>query len=174
MNERRTPLAKVTIVSGGQSGADRSALDFAIAHALPHDGWCPRGRRAEDGPIDLQYLLRETESARYDKRTRMNIEDTDGTVVFTVAEKATGGTGLTVRLAQQLDKPLLHLAKSQHPAIGTAEAIRADADQLNQFIVEHDIGRLNVAGPRASQEPTVANYVWSVLAAALASGEGVA
>ena len=135
---------------------------------MPHDGWCPRGRRAEDGPIDERYQLRETESAKYDKRTRRNVQDSDGTVVFTIAEEATGGTGLTVRLAHAEGKPLLHLAQQRHQKPGTAAAIKADAERLKEFVIEYDIGRLNVAGPRASQEPTVASYVWSVLAAALA------
>ncbi|WP_425395783.1 putative molybdenum carrier protein [Aeoliella sp.] len=161
-------MSVVTLVSGGQTGADRAALDFAIEHFLPHEGWCPRGRRAEDGAIDERYQLRETSSRSYHVRTRQNVEDTDATVVFTIAQEASGGTGLTIRLAQERDKPLLHLARDAHARPGTAEAIRQDAEKLNTFITEHNARRLNVAGPRASQEPTVANYVWSVLAAALA------
>jgi hypothetical protein len=158
----------VTIVSGGQTGADRAALDFAVEHGLPHDGWCPRGRRAEDGVIDERYQLRETESARYDARTRRNVQDSDATVVFTIARHAKGGTKLTVRLADEETKPLLHLARDAHPRAGSATAVRADADRLNEFIDTNEVGRLNIAGPRASQEPLVASYVWSVLAAALA------
>lgn len=161
-------MSVVTLVSGGQTGADRAALDFAIEHYLPHEGWCPRGRRAEDGAIDERYQLRETSSRSYHVRTRQNVEDTDATVVFTIAQEASGGTGLTIRLAQERDKPLLHLARDAHSRPGTAEAIRQDAEKLNAFITGHNARRLNVAGPRASQEPTVANYVWSVLAAALA------
>lgn len=169
MSSRPAPLASVTIVSGGQTGADRSALDFAIEHNIAHGGWCPRGRRAEDGTIEERYDLQETESAKYDKRTKLNVRDSDATVVFTIAEEATGGTALTIRLANQEGKPILHLAQSAQRRAGTAEAIRADADRLNEFIAGHDVQRLNVAGPRASQEPLVASYVWSVMAAALAS-----
>nr|WP_261360650.1 putative molybdenum carrier protein [Aeoliella straminimaris] len=161
-------MSVVTIVSGGQTGADRAALDFAIEHYLPHAGWCPRGRRAEDGAIDERYQLRETSSGSYHVRTRQNVEDTDGTLVFSIAEQPSGGTALTIRLAHEVAKPLLHLAREAHSCPGTAEAIRHDAGELNAFIVEHNVRRLNVAGPRASQEPTVASYVWSVLAAALA------
>jgi hypothetical protein len=167
VSERPTPLSKVSLVSGGQTGADRAALDFAIEHGLAYDGWCPRGRRAEDGPIDQRYQLRETESAKYDQRTRLNVQDSDATVVFTIAQQASGGTGLTIRLAKQEGKPLLHLARSFHARAGTADSVRADAVRLNAFIKEHEVGRLNVAGPRASQEPTVASYVWSVFAAAI-------
>ncbi len=167
MNERQAALSRVTIVSGGQTGADRAALDFAIEHDLPHGGWCPRGRRAEDGTIDERYHLRESDSFKYDKRTKRNVQDSDATVVFTIATEASGGTGLTIRLAEQEGKPLLHLAQAAHQRPGTAEAVREDAQRLNKFIVAHGVGRLNVAGPRASQEPNVASYVWSVLATAL-------
>ena len=167
MSHRDSPLAVVTLVSGGQTGADRAALDFALEYGLPHDGWCPRGRRAEDGPLDLMYRLQETESANYEVRTRLNIEETNGTVVFSSNQQTTGGTALTIRLAKEHDKPLLHLARDAHPLFGSAEAIRADAQQLCEFIATHQIRRLNVAGPRASQEPAIANYVWSVLSTAL-------
>lgn len=169
MSLRDAPIAVVTIVSGGQTGADRAALDFAIENYLPHGGWCPRGRRAEDGAIDEQYQLEETESANYLVRTQRNVEDSDATVVFTIARKATGGTGLTLRLASEAGRPLLHLTRDAHANPTTAAAVRADAERLNAFIAEHNVRRLNVAGPRASQEPLVAGYVWSVLSAALAA-----
>lgn len=167
MSDRDSPLSVITYISGGQTGADRAALDFAIEHGLPHGGWCPRGRRAEDGPIDMRYELEENDSFNYEVRTRQNIEDSDGTVVFSISHQTTGGTALTMRFARELEKPLLHLARDAHPLFGTAEAIRADAGSLCDFISTHQIRRLNVAGPRASQEPTVATYVWSVLAVAL-------
>lgn len=169
MSLRDSPISLVTIVSGGQTGADRAALDFAIENYLPHGGWCPRGRRAEDGAIDEQYQLEETDSPSYQVRTQRNVEDSDATVVFTIAKRVTGGTGLTLRLAKQADRPLLHLARDAHPKATSAAAIRDDAERLNEFIAEHHIRRLNVAGPRASQEPLVASYVWSVLSAALAA-----
>ncbi|QDU58785.1 putative molybdenum carrier protein [Aeoliella mucimassa] len=169
MTHRDSPLAVVTIVSGGQTGADRAALDFAIEHRLPHDGWCPRGRRAEDGPLDLRYQLRETASTNYEVRTRQNVEDSDGTAVFSIAPRPSGGTALTLRFARESQRPLLHLARNAHPLFGTADAIRTDAERLCEFLVEHQIRRLNIAGPRGSQEPTIGTYVWSVLASALAS-----
>ena len=72
------------IVSGGQTGADRAALDIAIRHGITHGGWCPKGRRAEDGPISCQYALTETPSEQYIQRTEWNVRDSDGTVVFTL------------------------------------------------------------------------------------------
>lgn len=169
MSDLESPLAVITIVSGGQTGADRAALDFAIDHYLPHGGWCPRGRRAEDGTIDERYQLSETASASYHVRTRQNVQDTDATVIFTLAEKPTGGTALTKRLALEEDKPLLHLARAGHARAGSATATRSDAVALNEFVAAHNVRRLNIAGPRASQEPAIAAYVWSVLAAALAA-----
>lgn len=69
------------IISGGQTSADRAALDFAIKHAIPYGGWCPKGRRAEDGPIDAKYQLQESPSSNYTKRTKRNARDSDGTVI---------------------------------------------------------------------------------------------
>ncbi|MEM9660625.1 MAG: putative molybdenum carrier protein, partial [Planctomycetota bacterium] len=101
------PLARrITIVSGGQTGADRAALDFAIAADLPHGGWCPRGRRAEDGPIADKYRLRETPSDSYRQRTEWNVRDSDATAIFTLECEMRGGTKLTAEIAARLDKPL--------------------------------------------------------------------
>lgn len=102
------------IISGGQSGADRAALDFAIERGIPHGGWCPRGRKAEDGPIDPRYRLRETPSTGYAQRTLWNVRDSDGTVIFTIADRLKGGSRQTAALARKHCKPCLHLA-SQRP-----------------------------------------------------------
>lgn len=104
------------IVSGGQTGADRAALDWAIQNGIRHGGWCPKQRRSEDGPIEPKYQLKETPSTEYDQRTEWNARDSDGTVVFSVGETLTGGSKLTVEFAQKHGKPVLHLSRNGGPA----------------------------------------------------------
>ena len=98
------------IISGGQTGADRAALDFAIEHGLPHGGWCPKGRRAEDATIPSQYQLKETPSKNYSHRTEWNVRDSDGTVIFTIKATLTGGSRKTAEFAENHCKPCLHLS----------------------------------------------------------------
>lgn len=164
------PLAQLTIVSGGQTGVDRAALDFAIAHAIAHEGWCPRDRRAEDGPLAKRYVLKETPSHRYTERTAWNVRDSDATVVFSIAPDLKGGTAYTVQEALAQQKPVLHLARDATPLGATAGGIRESAERLHAFLQTHHVARLNVAGPRATQEPDGASFVWAVLSSALASG----
>src|SRR5215510_967319 len=99
------------LVSGGQTGADRAALDWAIAWQIPHGGWCPLGRLAEDGPIAAKYQLKETPTADYAERTLWNVRDSDGTVILTIAKELTGGSQATAHFARQLRKPCLHLSR---------------------------------------------------------------
>ena len=88
------------IVSGGQSGVDRAALDVARELGYPTGGWCPKGRRAEDGPIDDGYPLIETPSDRYVQRTRWNVRDSDGTLIL-LRGAAEGGTRITIEFAHK-------------------------------------------------------------------------
>jgi len=155
---------QLTIISGGQTGADRAALDFAIEHGLAHNGWCPRERRAEDGPLHARYQSRETTSKKYDQRTKWNVRDSDATLVFSIARQTQGGTALTIELAERAGRPCLHLAREDFAA---DDGIAQAAATLQKFLDEHDVSRLNVAGPRASQEPEVAAFVNRVLQAAL-------
>jgi hypothetical protein len=152
---RRMSFGGVKIVSGGQTGADRAALDFALAQGLPHGGWCPKGRLAEDGPLAPRYQLTETPSADYDQRTEWNVRDSDGTVVFSLAAELTGGCRTTAELAQQLRKPLLHLSQQGGPS--------SPERALLDFVRAHRIQVLNVAGPRASLEPAVGAFVTQTL-----------
>jgi hypothetical protein len=132
------------IVSGGQTGVDRAALDVALALGLPCGGWCPRGRRAEDGPIDERYPLRETPSPDYPQRTEWNVRDSDGTLVLTRG-RPSGGTALTLALARRLDRPCLVLDLASDP----------DPDHVKRWVEAEGIRTLNVAGPRESQHPGI-------------------
>jgi len=132
------------VVSGGQTGVDRAALDAARGVGLPCGGWCPRGRRAEDGAIDAGYPLEETPSEDYAERTRWNVRDSDGTLVLTRG-RPSGGTALTVTLARRAGRPLLVLDLAGRP----------ERDAVERWVREHDVGILNVAGPRESQQPGI-------------------
>jgi len=143
------------IISGGQTGADRAALDWAIGRGVPHGGWCPKGRKAEDGVIDHLYNLTETPSEDYSQRTEWNVRDSDGTAVFSVRRELRGGSLLTVEIARQRNKPVIHLC---------AQDERTNhAQELRSFIEKFGISVLNVAGPRESDEPGVYRFVSRVL-----------
>lgn len=105
------------IVSGGQTGADRAALDWAIEHQVPHGGWCPAGRRAEDGTIPARYRLEELpEGGGYRRRTKANVRDADATLIVSIEPVLTGGSKETRLFAQRMAKPWLHV-----PPAWTAE-----------------------------------------------------
>ncbi len=147
--------AGIKIVSGGQTGADRAALDWAIRHGLEHNGWCPLGRRAEDGVIDPRYQLRETSSADYAQRTEWNVRDSDATVILSTKPVVSGGTGRTLEFAQEHRKPCLVLSRS----VSGQNA----ASLLHRFVDRHQARVLNVAGPRQSEEPDIGAFVEAVL-----------
>lgn len=152
------------IVSGGQTGADRAALDAAIEHGVAHGGWCPRGRLAEDGRIADRYLLRETPSADPAQRTQWNVRDSDATVVFSTVDDVGEGTLLTLATAERLGRPLLHLRGD----LGAGTSALGDAAaRLVEFVARHDVRTLNVAGPRASQDRQVAGVASAVVSEAL-------
>lgn len=146
------------IVSGGQTGVDRGALDAAIFLGIDHGGWCPRGRLAEDGPIPLRYELAETDSAKYPVRTEQNVIDSDGTLILYAGELQ-GGTSLTWRLARDHDKPVL--------AIDLAGPV--DYCETRRWIADHAIEVLNVAGPRESSSSGIADAARSFIAQLLRS-----
>lgn len=143
------------IVSGGQTGVDRAALDFAIEHGVVHGGWCPQGRLAEDGIIQSGYALMETPDTAYPQRTEWNVRDSDGTVIFTVAPELTGGSELTRDLAVEHGKPCLHLSKEREGKAAVAK--------LRHFVRRNKIKTLNVAGPRLSTEPAARAFASQVL-----------
>ena len=139
------------IVSGGQTGADRAALDWAMFRDVPHGGWCPKGRKAEDGNISAQYKLTETPAGTYLQRTEWNVRDAVGTVIFTVAAALGGGSRRTADFANKHSKPWIHLSER-----GSYESA---GERLAAFSREHNIKVLNVAGSRGSKEPEVAAFV---------------
>ena len=142
------------IVSGGQTGADRAAWDWAIANGAAHGGWCPKGRKAEDGPIDARYHLKETPGSNYLQRTEWNVRDSDGTVIFTLGEPLAGGSLETLRFARKHKKPWIWLSAARDD----------DApERLRQFVEDNQIRVLNVAGPRASEAPEVGQFVTATL-----------
>ena len=134
------------IISGGQTGVDRAALDAALEMGLPVGGWCPKGRRAEDGPIDGRYPLRETGSFYYPIRTERNVLDSDGTLILTRG-KPKGGTALTVKLAKAHKKPYLLIDLSS----GEEDHSVPEWGRANHIKI------LNVAGPRESESSGIYN-----------------
>ena len=143
------------IISGGQTGADRAALDFAIKMDLPHGGWVPKGRMAEDGPIPDEYKLQEMPTSSYPKRTEQNVIDSDGTLIITHG-KLTGGSLLTKEFAENQKKPCLYVDLNQEVEYGAAV-------HIDDWAQEHGIEVLNVAGPRASKDPEIYAKVLKVL-----------
>ncbi len=135
---------RILVVSGGQTGVDRAALDAALDLGLPIAGWCPRGRRAEDGPIHERYPLEETPSSRWSQRTDWNVRDSDATLIC-VTGAPSRGTALTIRKAVARGKPHLVLDLRDPEA-----AVRA-----REWLDSTRPARLNVAGPRETSAPGI-------------------
>jgi len=147
------------IVSGGQTGADRAGLDVAIRWGFPHGGWCPKGRKAEDGNIGGQYQLVETPSASYLQRTEWNVRDSDATVIFTISSQLSGGSKRTAEFATKHCKPWIHLARQ-------AATYEDPTLILRRFVEENSVRELNIAGTRGSKEPQVWRFAYETLEAA--------
>lgn len=150
------------IISGGQSGADRAALDVARALGLPHGGFVPKGRWAEDGPIPPGYAVWELESPEPAMRTAANVRHADATLIVTHGAPR-GGTALTAALARDSGKPWLHLD------LGVLEA-GAAARLLAEWLAANPVGTLNVAGPRASEDTRIHAAVHALLLRVLGPG----
>ena len=145
------------MISGGQTGADRAALDFAIKRNIAHGGWVPKGRTAEDGILPYKYRLTEMPTGEYSKRTEKNVMDSDGTLIVSHGI-LTGGSALTAELAKLYRKPWIHI---------DLEAIRYPkaASMIREWIRHNGIKVMNVAGAKASKDPKIYQAVTELLEA---------
>lgn len=161
------------IVSGGQTGVDRAALDAAIFLEIEHGGYCPAGRRAEDGPIPPIYRLSETEKRSYSVRTELNVVNSDATLIL-YREQMTGGTELTFKLTKKHKRPCftVNLSSLEFDNSLTDASKQTDDGFLNRrslkeqvvlWIQSENVGVLNVAGPRESTSPTITKAAESFL-----------
>ena len=150
------------LVGGGQTGADRAGLDWAIEQGIPHGGWCPRGRKTEDGELPDCYRLKETPTAGYLQRTEWNVRDSDATLIFTLDDRLDGGSKRTAAFADSPGKPWLHVRRGVHPKY------------VARFLARHGVTVLNVAGKRASSAPGIEELVREVLSQALRPGPAAA
>jgi len=140
------------IVSGGQTGVDRAALDFALQKGIPCGGWCPKGRLAEDGRIDEKYPLSETRTTLYAERTRLNVKDSDGTLIIYSGEMG-NGTVYTADYARQIKKPLM-IVKTDDPGL---------KNKVLHWIQNNGIKTINTAGPRESTSPGIYDKTMKIL-----------
>ena len=143
-----------SIVSGGQTGVDRAALDWAFSAGWDCGGWCPAGRIAEDGEIEKRYPLKETPASEYSQRTEWNVRDSAGTAIFTRSTKLVGGTKLTKKFASKWNRPCLVVRESEANS----------TSRLRTFVEDNRIEILNIAGPRESTEPELDGFVREALA----------
>jgi len=140
------------LISGGQAGVDRAALDFALAHQIECGGWCPKGRIAEHGIIPLKYPLTETSGSDYRERTQLNVKDSDGTLLF-INGNIDKGTKLTIDTAANLKKPCFIFDFSKNP----------EKKKLLQWLTDNKIKVLNIAGPRESNSLGIYGLVYDML-----------
>jgi hypothetical protein len=142
------------ILSGGQTGVDRAALDFALINHIVCGGWCPKGRLAEDGPIPKKYPLQEASSKSYSWRTELNVRDSDATLVIS-SGNISNGTEFTINSAMKLKKPVL---------IIDLDKISPNLEEnVNNWLAENNVEILNIAGPRESSRPGIYKKSYKLL-----------
>lgn len=146
--------ALAMLISGGQTGVDRAGLDFARQIGMPSAGWCPKGRRAEDGCIPAGYPLRETSAELYQQRTRLNVRDSDATLIITDCNRISRGTALTVRYAVKLGRPCLVVDIGQYELNAIYDWLKKNRPLI-----------LNIAGPRLSESPESTFHARKILQA---------
>ena len=145
--------ALAMLISGGQTGVDRAALDFAMRSGITHGGWCPRGRRAEDGVIPQKYCMVEADTPLYQQRTRLNVRDSQATLIFCDFKRRSRGTALTMKCAERLRRPFL-----------VVNIAKYDANEILAWLRLMHPQVLNVAGPRAGESNPAAIVAAEVLA----------
>ena len=156
------------IVSGGQTGVDRAALDVAIFLEIPHGGWCPRGRKAEDGPISDVYQLTETGSSSYVVRTEKNVTDSDGTLIL-YRNSMSRGTALTANFTRRHVRPCLAIdIAAMQSSDSDEDWIGQKVEEIHAWLIQEAIGTLNVAGPRESTSSGITAHAHTLLLNAFA------
>jgi predicted Rossmann-fold nucleotide-binding protein len=152
-------IAAMKIVSGGQTGVDRAALDAAMTSGVESGGWCPQGRLAEDGPIPAKYPVTELPNGGYRQRTRRNVIDSDGTAIICFGAPS-GGTELTRLFCIEERRPHVLIDAEQL-------SVERASMEIRRFIDAAAISVMNVAGPRASGEPRAYAYASKVILSVL-------
>lgn len=156
--DKSTPNLRLEkVVSGGQTGVDRAGLDAALDAGVPIGGWCPHGRRSENGRIPEKYPLTQTTARSYAVRTEWNVRDSDGTLVI-VLNEISSGTRLTLNQARNQQKPVMavHLCPATGPNLFTDEnSLNEQIDSVVEWLAAHRIRVLNIAGPRGSSHKDV-------------------
>jgi hypothetical protein len=143
------------IISGGQTGVDRAALDAAIKLSIDHGGWIPQGRLTESGPLPPEYQLKETRSSSYAERTVKNVLDADGTLIISRGP-LTGGSEYTRETAVKHQRPWLHIDLNNKAAFQAAT-------EINNWILDNKIEILNIAGPRASKDAKIYHNTLTII-----------
>lgn len=146
------------VISGGQTGVDRAALDAAIANGIACGGWCPSGRHADDGPIPDRYPLQETADMDHTVRTENNVRDSDGTLVM-YRGKLQGGTAYAVLMAERLERPAMALNLDE----------RNDPAAVAAWIADNRIRVLHIGGQRESGSPGIYAAARALVEAILAA-----
>ena len=157
MTERYSIPSGFKIISGGQTGADRAGLDWAIKHGVAHGGWCPKGRKAEDGRIDVCYNLTETAETSYLVRTKLNVRHSDATLIFTMSKELDGGSKKTREFSEKLGVPSRHVHPETKP------------EHVIGFLDRNRVKILNIAGKRESSAPGISAWVKAFLDQVLVS-----